>query len=234
MIETHAVENNYRYERKFMVEDLNKSEIVEIIKSHPSFFDEEYPPRQINNIYLDTPQYEFYSDNKKGIALRKKARIRWYGSVFGEIKKPVLEIKLKSGLVGDKWSYSLKPFTLDPSKIDPRMFEKLFRESDLPGQIREDMLCLRPALLNTYKRTYFNTLERGYRVTIDSDLNYYNPSSHRFIDRASAPQSCHIVELKHSVESANQADRISRKFPFRLTKSSKYVDGIDLLNPMEF
>ncbi|PLW98018.1 MAG: hypothetical protein C0591_05370, partial [Marinilabiliales bacterium] len=40
-----------------------------------------------------------------------------------------------------------------------------------------------------------------------------------------------IVELKYERKYDNIAPRVYNKLPFRLTKSSKYVNGIEFLNP---
>ena len=37
-----------------------------------------------------------------------------------------------------------------------------------------------------------------------------------------------VIELKYEEQFDNQTDRITQYFPFRLTKSSKYVTGVDL------
>ena len=39
-----------------------------------------------------------------------------------------------------------------------------------------------------------------------------------------------IVELKYDTEHDEYANRISASFPFRLSKNSKYVNGIDQLD----
>ena len=50
-------EKTYRYERKFLVEALNRFDIEAIIKMHPSGFSEIYRERYINNIYFDDPEW---------------------------------------------------------------------------------------------------------------------------------------------------------------------------------
>ena len=110
-IDSLTITNNFRYERKFQVlTNVSVKELVAITKSNSAFFKEVFHERQINNIYLDTDEYKFYFDNVDGVADRQKARIRWYGNTLGELEKPKLEIKLKKGLVGDKWTFTLDPF----------------------------------------------------------------------------------------------------------------------------
>ena len=126
--------HNYRYERKFTVPDNYKTSRIEAtVKKNKYLFREVYHQRQVNNIYFDSAGYNDYFDNVLGVSERKKIRIRWYGETFGVIKNPVLEIKIKKGLVGDKWSYQLTPFTLDNNFTSVKI-QKIFKESDIPLQ----------------------------------------------------------------------------------------------------
>ena len=80
-----AAERDYRYERKFMVEGLDHHQAIALIKRHPYLFYQPYPPRYINNFYLDTPEMDNYYDNVCGAPDRRKVRLRWYGELFGPI-----------------------------------------------------------------------------------------------------------------------------------------------------
>jgi len=80
------------------------------------------PPanRNVNNIYLDTSEFDCFNLNVDGSASRSKFRIRWYGETTGIVAKPKLEVKSKENLVGAKEAYPLPSFTLDPDfTIDP-------------------------------------------------------------------------------------------------------------------
>ena len=92
----------FRYERKFLVEELMLPQVATLIKGHPRMFYAPYPPRYVNNLYLDTPDMVNYFDNVDGAMQRRKVRVRWYGEPFGEINRPMLEVKVKEGLVGTK------------------------------------------------------------------------------------------------------------------------------------
>ena len=92
----------YRYERKFLIRGLEKNQVESIIKSHPGHFSEIFESRIINNIYFDTVNMSNFSENIIGISNRSKIRIRWYGSTFGNVENPLLEIKFKKGLLGRK------------------------------------------------------------------------------------------------------------------------------------
>ena len=96
--------HNYRYERKFTVPNSFCYRIIEqFVKKNTALFREVFHVRQVNNIYFDTAKYNDYFDNVLGVSDRKKIRIRWYGDTFGEIRKPVLEFKIKKGIVNDEF-----------------------------------------------------------------------------------------------------------------------------------
>lgn len=222
--------HNFRFERKFTVPDAyTLREIEQITKNNSFLFREVFHERQVNNIYFDTVGYNDYFDNVLGVSNRKKIRIRWYGDTFGEIKKPVLEIKIKKGLVGDKWSYKLKPFVLNNDFTNETIME-VFSHSNLPLPILESTKMVFPTLLNSYSRRYFLSANNKFRVTLDFNLVYhkidkrFNNFSRKF---ESDPNK--IVELKYALEDDDQANRISTQFPFRLNKNSKYVNGVNTI-----
>ena len=218
-----------RYERKFRVDQIAMADIENMVRLHSAGFVEAYPLRKVNNIYFDTINMQTYSDNIDGIANSTKFRIRWYGELFGEIENPVLELKIKRNLAGTKLYYSLKPFTLEPN-ITLQDIHKAITDADMPEERKQQMLMLRPVLLNCYTRKYFISADRQYRLTLDYDLSYYriqemnNSFIHRNINRRST-----IIELKYPLRLDECAHKISREFPFRMTKNSKYVTGVQWL-----
>jgi len=218
-----------RYERKFRVDQITLSDIENIVRLHPAGFIEAYPSRDVNNIYFDTINMQTFSDNIDGVANRTKFRIRWYGDLFGEVKKPVLELKIKRNLAGAKNHYPLKSFSLEQG-ITMHDIHKVITESDMPAERKQQLLSLRPVLLNRYTRKYFVSADGQYRLTLDYNLCFYriqemnNSFIHHNVDRRST-----IIELKYSLDLDTGAHRISRHFPFRMTKNSKYVTGVQLL-----
>ena len=218
-----------RYERKFRVDNLTLADIENIVRLHPAGFIKEHPLRSVNNIYFDTINMQAFSDNVDGIADRTKFRIRWYGELFGDVKKPVLEYKIKKNLAGTKKHYPLKSFTLEAG-ITMQDIHKKITESDIPEERKYQLQMLRPVLLNRYVRKYFISADRQYRLTLDFNLEYYrireknNSFSHYHVDRRST-----IIELKYPLELDGGIDKITNAFPFRMTKNSKYVVGVQFL-----
>lgn len=220
-----------RYERKFVVNKFDATQLECIIRNHPLSFREIHRKRQINNIYLDTIDLNTYFDNVYGNSNRVKVRIRWYGDTFGRIESPVLELKIKSGLAGSKNSFPLSAFTLDKN-FSQDTLNKMLDESDIPGWVSEKLAKYRPVLLNSYFRKYFSSADKSIRITIDDSMTYYGISSrnNNFIRKHVDRQSV-IVEMKYSLDAADIASQVGQHLPLRMTKSSKYVNGIEKFNP---
>lgn len=219
--------NSFRYERKFVVAGFHNRELESMIRLNPALFSEIHYQRQVNNIYFDTHDFKNYRDNIDGCAERIKVRIRWYGELFGEITRPVLEYKIKSALVGGKESYKLQSFCLDSDFTFQTVMEVISR-SEVPEKVRSDFKNLQPTLLNCYTRRYFLSANKQYRLTLDQNMEYYKirKSNNFFVSKFKDHHST-IIELKYSTDADNRANLISSLFPFRMTKSSKYVNGID-------
>lgn len=218
-----------RYERKYLIADYSFPDILQLIKFHPACFSEIYHERYVNNIYFDTLGMNNYFENVEGNKNRKKVRIRWYGDLMGQIKSPVLEYKIKKGLLGYKVSYNLKPFTLDLSFSKSRVNEVL-NDKAIPNEVKNDLLSLQPLLLNRYKRKYFLSADKNFRITIDHELSYYKIGYNKntFLNK-SADHYSTIVELKYDSSLETEADKVSSEFPFMLTKNSKYLSGLERL-----
>jgi SPX domain protein involved in polyphosphate accumulation len=227
MMNMENIADKYRYERKFLIRDLSVQEIETIIKLHPNFFSEIYYQRNVNNIYFDSLELESYQDNVTGSAQRVKTRIRWYGELFGLIEKPVLELKIKSNLLGRKESFLLSPFDLNRDFSFKTVFD-VIEKSDVTDLIKERFNYLQPVLLNRYKRKYFQSADKKYRITVDSEMSFrkigkYNNS---FLSTVNDKVNV-ILELKYDYKNEENAKNITNLFPFRLTKSSKYLSGVD-------
>lgn len=217
----------FRYERKFVVKGFYNKEPEIMIKLHPALFTEIHHQRSVNNIYFDTFDFRNYRENIDGCADRIKVRIRWYGELFGEIKKPVLELKIKKAWLGRKESYRLQNFSLTADFTSQAIADVISR-SELPPETRERLKSLYPVLLNCYKRKYFLSADKQYRITMDRDMEYHGirNNGNLFISKFTDPHTT-IIELKYGTQVDNYANEISTLFPFRMTKSSKYVNGVD-------
>lgn len=217
-----------RYERKFSLEGIEAATARHLILSHPAMFYEPYPPRWVNNIYFDTPWMEHYQDNLSGSAERSKLRVRWYHELHGMVGGPTLEFKRKRGWVGWKESYPIPAFRFGNTLTTRRLVERI-GESDLPAGVIERLRGHQIALVNRYFRSYFATRDERFRVTLDRELTYYRVG--RLSTSALARSIDHgvvVLELKYDAQHEPQASRVASRFPFRATRSSKYVRGVEL------
>ena len=157
-----AMPSNYRYERKFLVDQLDERQLEALVRLHPGLFYEPYPPRFINNIYFDTPDMQSYHDNVDGVSKRLKLRMRWYGRLLGSVAKPVLEFKIKQDVVGWKVSFPLLPLEVDAT-LDQRRLRRSLLSSDIPAEWQERLRDMAPVLMNRYHRRYYVSRDQRYR-----------------------------------------------------------------------
>lgn len=225
-----AEKNDFRYERKYFISDIDSRQIDLIVKRNQAFFSEIFHERRINNIYLDTGDLKHYFDNKDGISKRAKVRIRWYGETFGKVNNPVLEIKLKNNLLGTKLIYKLSDFSISPG-FSKKYLDALFDSSDLPLNIREILKSYNLSLLNSYVRKYYLSLEKDIRATVDNDLSFFEiqQNNNLFLNNIKNKEDI-ILELKYDLGKEKSANNVARHLPFTPTKSSKYIYGYDKLN----
>ncbi|MCB1194672.1 polyphosphate polymerase domain-containing protein [bacterium] len=219
----------FRYERKFAIQEYDIRHVESLVKLHPAHFSEIYHERYINNIYFDSRDLENYFGNVDGDDTRRKIRIRWYGDFYGNIEKPVLEIKHKRGLLGTKESFELPAFTLDET-TSAVCIQDSIKRSLAPQILKNDVQRLEPTLVNRYKRKYFLSLDGIFRITIDSGILFHRMYAYHnnFLEQY-RDSSGIILELKYDQEHDECAHSISTHFPFRLSRNSKYIAGIDCL-----
>lgn len=223
-----AADEDFRYERKYFLDFLSPSEVELLVKIHPCGFRKSYPDRYINNIYLDTPTFRCYRENEAGITPRMKYRVRWYGDLHQPAAAAVFELKRKFGFLGDKIRFDLGPFdTL--RTIAQRGVRELF---DAPGDSRpflghaNGMRCV---LVNRYLRRYYATSDGLFRITIDREIQFFPFRAGHSTDRSFVSERAVIVEIKYGREQDVLARRVTENFPFRPTRISKYVYGVDQL-----
>ncbi len=209
----------WRYERKFYLRDSGRAEVEAHVRLNPGLFREIHRSRWVNNIYLDSESLHRFRDSVAGLPVRDKVRIRWYGELFGHVGNPVLEIKKKRGLVGRKKSFALAPFTLDQT-LDRAAVRELTKVSGLHHST--------PALLNRYRRKYFLSSDGSFRITVDSEFEYFRLGpNNNSLDHRTFNDRDIVLELKYGVDREETAALITGGFPFRITSSSKYVRGVE-------
>ena len=215
----------YRYERKIFIENYSRANIECYVKKHPLIFSEIFYQRNINNIYFDTSDFLCYRENIRGNSSRFKVRLRWYGNSFG-IVKPILEVKSKLGYLGKKQKATCARFDFSKGislNNIPLPFDSI-RDSNLKNNV------FVPALFNSYLRSYYLSSDKKYRITIDSDMKFYKADtfSNKFLNKTYDLTST-IIEIKYKSKDDKNIDSVTNYFPFRISKSSKYVKGISAI-----
>lgn len=227
--ETKLIEfEKARYEKKFIISEISKEEIEYIIKLHPSLFSEIFYEREVNNIYFDSAGLRSFQEHLTGIAERLKIRIRWYGEMFGRIEKPILEVKAKINELGNKLLFQLKPFVFG-GNFSYSDLRKIFLKSNLPKWLDEELKISLPVLLNCYKRKYFLSADKRFRLTLDTNMEFFkiNPRGNLFLENLKSEEN--ILELKYNFKNFEDAEKVCQNLPFRMMASSKFMHGVEWL-----
>ncbi len=220
---------NLRYERKFVAAGCSLPEMKALVRRHPAAFREAYPPRTVNNVYLDSPELRDYHDHVAGTPNRSKTRVRWYGPWGTEANRPTLERKLKRGAVSGKTGHGLPAFALDGLPLH-RVLEAALLQAELPELLCLALRHLHPTLANRYQRHYYVSACGRFRVTLDSQLQFARPiDGLKWEAPAGDVASGVVLELKYAPHLEEHAPAITNALPFRLSRCSKYVLGLDTL-----
>lgn len=204
-------------------------EVESKVKLNKALFYTIFPPRYVNNIYFDTFYKKNYIENVNGMSVREKVRVRWYGNLFQSISDPTIEIKHRRQTINWKESYPLKSFTVN-TLIAKSGLDDVFDKSNLPDLLNEKLAALEPVFINRYYRKYFLSADGQFRITIDNLMEYYsfNLITNSFINSNKNFDDI-ILELKCGTQSETESWRVTNSLPFRLTKSSKYLMGVESL-----
>tara|TARA_Y100000589_G_scaffold331705_1_gene386478 strand:+ start:48 stop:677 length:630 start_codon:yes stop_codon:yes gene_type:complete len=198
-----------------------------IIKTIPLCFKEIHHKRIINNIYFDDLEYQSYLANINGLSMRDKVRLRWYGEIYGNINS-ILEIKRKKGLVGTKFNYKIHPFYFQKNSNIKLIKKNILSNIENSHNLKEFLKYSYPTLLNSYVRKYYETFNKDFRITVDSRLKNFsiNNATGQHTEN-NLTESFNILELKYLSTKESDASIISNFLPFRMTKFSKYIYGIN-------
>jgi hypothetical protein len=228
------VVNKCRNERKFLLDSnmYPKYLVEQHILHNPCFLRPLHRERIVNNLYLDTSFMGNYWANTDGGAIRQKIRIRWYGgNTLGKIEKPILEIKTKDNLLGGKVTYALpNGLEIYPTQFSHKYLKDYLSTAQLPLEIKHILSYAEPTLLNNYLRQYYLSADQKIRLTLDSNLQFFKVNRlHNLFLNKNSLNSDLVIELKYQPEDEKSAINIANKLNFRMTKSSKYVSGLNAL-----
>ena len=171
--------HSWRHERKFVLPGTSMSDVLARIHMHPAGFREAYPPRVVNNVYLDTHGLGDYHDHVAGATSRSKTRMRWYGPYANTTIRPSLERKIKQGAVGRKEVFALPLLSLN-GDLDGLALDELWESAELSPSVRMRLELLQPTLINRYRRKYFENSDSTIRLTVDSEIESIRPNGNGF------------------------------------------------------
>ena len=210
----------WRYERKFILKDYEYSKFSFFLKK--SNFLKQYEDRMVNTVYLDSIDFDNYTQNIEGNSRRIKYRVRWYNELKNS--EVFLEKKNKYNNLNYKEIFSLGYFKSEYeifNYLSKMQFQKNFF---IPNS-------LKPVLKIQYQREYWKN-EFNIRSTLDYDVKVFPWKSINELEHSPFLFNRSILEVKYS----NREDNFIRKnifnkyFNFILSKSSKYTQGVRILN----
>jgi hypothetical protein len=223
--------SKYRYEIKFVLNDIQLSEISAWINAETSMI-KRYSPRVINNLYFDDVDFSSVKDNLSGISNRKKYRLRWYGQEVKDFK-PVFEIKGRNDRVGSKTVFDIKDLNGIIHTLPSSEILQICTQTLQEKQYVLDNFLL-PSLQVQYSRSYFED-HQGIRLTIDQDINFSLPLLHgSLLDNISRPYPIKIVEIKFLPSEKDKVSELIGSLHLRPRRHSKYLAGLASLGLAQY
>lgn len=215
---------NARHEVKYYLASTDTCYVEEYLMLSSLGFKKVYADRIVHSLYFDTHDLAAYGDNLAGVGYRTKFRLRWYNT---DTTKVMAEVKIKRNQLGWKMQ---QPLAL-PEPIETLPFAELVKfleehlNDDMMVQFKENLF---PVLMNHYHRQYYASNDGNIRVTIDDRLFYYEQHLHRKMNNEYMFPAFDgaILECKYDVGHEDKAKVILEYLPFRQSKSSKYVMGV--------
>lgn len=226
MSRTPEAEREWRYERKYPQDTYSAAEVDLFVRRHPALFLEVHPQRWVNSLYYDTPGLGGLADSINGLRDRVKMRVRWYGELHRRVTSPVIEFKRKRGRLGSKDRYTLAP--LDFTDGVAPLSGELVGDPPLPDDVGAALRLLAPATLTRYRRLYYLSADRRFRLTLDADLALYRVSSvSRRLVRLPDTFRGTVIEVKYGADDDEAARPVLEALPFRWARFSKYCAAFE-------
>ena len=215
-----------RFERKYTLPGDRARDLELFLKLHPEVVRRAYPPRWINSVYLDTPDFADYHRHVEGASKRSKLRVRWYGELEGEVKSAHLEAKLKLNHQNTKRRARLPDGRLSLASL-PGQVGNWLRALENSDPLKPLTLNVAPVTLVRYHRRYFRVAGCDCRITMDSSMTWYGPGPGGASFRRSGGAGNVVVELKYPTHPPEGliAD-LTDRFPVRNTRYSKYLHAL--------
>jgi len=219
---------NERCESKILLTGVDKSILEQYVKSIPYSIKNSFSDRFVNSIYYDTIDYNAFNDNLSGISNRYKTRLRWYNNLNNS-SNFFLEFKMKKAAIGSKYIIPLD-LVLDLESIKhSEIINNVSKNLTVNDNIIFNYSSHNPVVLVRYERSYYESSMYNIRVTIDHKIQYYPQqySTKLNISYSSRTYNYIILEIKYYSNNDEIISDLVQYLPYRVTKSSKYVIGVN-------
>mgnify|MGYP006101095803 CR=1 len=205
-----------RIEKKFIINSMYDDNIINLIENKIGF-KEIFEERQINNVYFDDFNLSRFYANIDGNFLKEKWRLRWYGKTFGENKIVTLEQKSRIGNIQFKKTEMTSELNVFNNMMTDVFYDKL------PNRLKNLYIIN----FNKYKRRYFANKDKSIRITVDKNVSYSNIFKEKIFKINKIYEDKRIIlEIKSVVNNEDILQSICQKLPLRVSRNSKYVNGI--------
>ena len=199
------------------------------IGAHQLGFHTTYPQRQVNNIYFDTYDLDAFAENLSGVAKRSKLRLRWYGEQQ-KVMNAQLELKQRCGKLGWKHSSPMN-FTRELTQLSwSALYSEVFNQAS--SRLKTQLLtCSIPSVLNSYTRNYWVSADNNLRITVDSNLCFYDQriSSRLRRNNKTSITDTLVLEIKTLEKNRDLLKQTLQSIRLPLSRCSKYAIGIQSL-----
>ena len=163
---TNTNQTFLRIEHKYLISEEQMKKFLNLIqdKIKPDI----YPEYDLNNIYLDTENYDIIRSCQDDISYKEKLRIRSYGNP-GENTKVFVEIKKKYKGLGEKRRTEIEYKNLDNYLESPS--ENTQIEKELKYALTRNKI--EPKMFISYHRIAYDGIEEDdLRITFDTNIKY--------------------------------------------------------------
>ena len=223
-------ERDLRHEVKFVAPPTQRASLEAWLLGHDAGFHSAYPPRRVNNFYLDDFDLSTYEENLAGVSERTKVRFRWYGDTPDTVAG-TLELKRKRNRLGWKEHYRVPALRIRGQRW-PRIMASLRSQLPLEARVWLDNYP-HPTLINQYDRHYYVSRDGRIRVTLDGNQRVFDQRLARSPNLRAAANlpDLLIVEFKASSSDALRLGHAIQGIPIRGGRHSKYVVGLQSMTP---
>ncbi len=227
-----------RYELKYFIEDETAALLRKELKPHvlPDLYCQDQSSYEVNSLYFDTSDYEFFSQKIEGQKYRHKIRLRSYGDrsdrIYLEMKKKINNCIYKVRAGADRESVLN---ILDSDMI----YDGLFSENTCFKGVDEILYmarCLRvqPSVHVWYRRrALMGKKDSRLRITFDENIVSRHPSCGLSVEEKGDrlfPPGISVLEIKVNNSIPMWLLQIIEHFNLNLRSVSKYCHSIEKQN----